>query len=139
MLCACDSTKLYTEKEVINYLKARYNVEFIVLEKDEITRDKIEYKVALKDNQTIVFTIINELAIAGSDIGPKKNFINCKEITDYFENINGNNETTMDYQFKEYDKYKVKQDLEYISSMYEMYKNIWKKINKIFIVSLQHH
>lgn len=97
MLCACDSTKLYTEKEVINYLKARYNVEFIVLEKDEITRDKIEYKVALKDNQTIVFTIINELAITGSDIGPKKNFINCKEITDYFENINGNNETTMDY------------------------------------------
>lgn len=85
VLCACSNTKLYTEKEIVNYLKARYNVEFIILEKYEITRDEIEYKVALKDNESITFTIINELAVTGSDIGPKKNFINCKEITDYFE------------------------------------------------------
>ena len=96
MLCACSSTKLYTEKEIVNYLKARYDVEFIILEKNEITRDEIEYKVALKNNESITFTIINELAITGSDIGPKKNFINCKEITDYFENVEKIYEKTID-------------------------------------------
>lgn len=99
VLCACSNTKLYTEKEIVNYLKARYNVEFIILEKYEITRDEIEYKVALKDNESITFTIINEFAITGSDIGPKKNFINCKEITDYFEKREKINEKSI--QIKE--------------------------------------
>lgn len=96
MLCACSNAKLYTEKEVVNYLNTRYNVEFIVLDKNEITRDEIEYKVALKNDKSIIFTITNELIITGSDIGPKRNFIDCKEITNYFENIEENNEKTIE-------------------------------------------
>lgn len=89
ILCACSNAKLYTEKEVIQYLNNRYDVEFIILEKTKITRDEIQYKVALKNNEKIIFNITNELTITGSDIGPKRNFIDCKEITNYFENMGG--------------------------------------------------
>lgn len=93
VLFACsNATKLYTETEVIQYLNHRYDVEFIILEKTKITRDEIQYKVALKNNETIIFNITNELIITGSDIGPKRNFINCQEITNYFEKSEVKNE-----------------------------------------------
>lgn len=82
MLCACSNEKLYTEKEVINYLNNHYGAEFVVLESNKITRDEIQYKVALKKEQAIEFTITNELRVTGSDIGPKRNFLHCNEISD---------------------------------------------------------
>lgn len=87
MLCACSNEKLYTEKEVINYLNNHYGAEFVVLESNKITRDEIQYKVALKKEKSIVFTITNELIVTGSDIGPKRNFLHCNEISNYYGKI----------------------------------------------------
>lgn len=85
LLCSCGSTKLYTEEEVLGYLNNRFDTEFVVLKKNKITRDEMQYTVALKDDESVTFTITNELIVTGSDIGPKRNYIDCKEITDYFE------------------------------------------------------
>lgn len=38
----------------------------------------MQYTVALKDDESITFTITNELIVTGSDIGPKRNYIDCK-------------------------------------------------------------
>lgn len=78
LLCSCGSTKLYTEEEVLGYLNNRFDTEFVVLEKNKITRDEMQYTVALKDDESITFTITNELIVTGSDIGPKRNYIDCK-------------------------------------------------------------
>ena len=72
-----------------------YGAKRVILAR-ELSKDKIEYIVALKNNQDIKFNIINELTISGSDVGPKKNFINSKEITDYFQNMEENNEKAID-------------------------------------------
>ena len=45
----------------------------------------MQYTVALKDDESVTFTITHEMIVTGSDIGPKRNYIDCKEITDYFE------------------------------------------------------
>ena len=78
LLCSCGSTKLYTEEEVLGYQDNRFSAEFVVLEKNKITRDEMQYTVALKDDESITFTITNELIVTGSDIGPKRNYIDYK-------------------------------------------------------------
>ena len=84
ILCACSNEKLYKKKEIIEHLNKKYNTEFIILEQNKIDNGKIQYKVAFKDNEKTFFTIVNELVITGSDIGPKHNELNDSEIDKYF-------------------------------------------------------
>lgn len=84
-LCACSREKLYSESYILDYLNSKYNTEFVILESNKIDRDLIEYKVALKSDESVTFKVKNEIMVTGSDIGPERNFIIDYEIEDYFK------------------------------------------------------
>lgn len=85
MGCACSRKKLYSESYIIDYLNAKYNTEFVILERNKINRESIEYTLALKNDESVTFKVKNEIVITGSDIGPKRNYIIDFEIADYFK------------------------------------------------------
>lgn len=57
---------------MLGYLNNRFSAEFVVLEKNKITRDEMQYTVALKDDESVTFTITNELIVTGRISAPKE-------------------------------------------------------------------